>query len=591
MTGPSLTRAERREKDRKVANSFSSFLASRQPGVIPAKRGAPPEQSDGSMDGRRIRRERHSPREREFIGQHRDDEMDAPQGSNSIKRGAEFVHALKNATLDESNLSEEALESLRNPGPSSVDIDEDANHQFATQLRHPDPDIRYYSFHDASCLVERLSGVVPIAHDMCINTCIGYTGPWSKLQRCVECGEPRFKNGEARRQFKTLPLGPIAQALYALPETAEKMEYRVQETERVLTYARMNGGKIETINDIFCGTDYLKAVQDGRIGPNDIVFQVSLDGAQLYRDKESDCWMFIYIFSAVHPDFRYTKKWVFPGGIIGGPKKPKHPDSFLFPALHHIAAVNKEGLSYYNAFKKTLITKSRLYCLFGCADGPAMCCMDGTVTCSGKYACRLHCKLSGRRRHGDYPALLLPYKYNVAGCDHPDAADWYQEGLERLVTARNQTQYEELRRETGICKPSIFLGLFDILGVPKMFAVDLMHLGSLNDPDLLLSLWRGTANIYEPDSRQNWDWLVLKGKVWEAHGETVALATKHIPSSFGRPPRNIAKKINLQYKAHEYLLYLYCLAPALLRSILPRALAKHVQVCTRNATISSSEED
>jgi len=95
------------------------------------------------------------------------------------------------------------------------------------------------------------------------------------------------------------------------------------------------------------------------------------------------------------------------------------------------------------------------------------------------------------------------------------------------------------------------------------------HLINLNDPDLLLGLWQGTINSYAPDKKEDWDWVVLVGKVWEAHGRTVAKATQFIPSSFGRAPPNIAEKINSGYKASEYQLYLLGLAPTLLRHILP----------------------
>ena len=82
-----------------------------------------------------------------------------------------------------------------------------------------------------------------------------------------------------------------------------------------------------------------------------------------------------------------------------------------------------------------------------------------------------------------------------------------------------------------------------------MFPLDIMHLINLNDPDLLLGLWQDTIKVYPPDNLELWGWCVLVGKVWTAHGKTVALATLYLPSSFGRVPRNPAKKINSGYKA------------------------------------------
>ncbi|KIL54607.1 hypothetical protein M378DRAFT_92233 [Amanita muscaria Koide BX008] len=97
-----------------------------------------------------------------------------------------------------------------------------------------------------------------------------------------------------------------------------------------------------------------------------------------------------------------------------------------------------------------------------------------------------------------------------------------------------------------------------------------MHLSVLNDPDLLLGLWRGTIKKYEPDNISTWDWAVLKNvKVWKAHGHTVAAAVPFIPASFGRAPRNPAEKINSGYKAWEFQLYIYGLGPTLFRHILP----------------------
>ncbi len=97
-----------------------------------------------------------------------------------------------------------------------------------------------------------------------------------------------------------------------------------------------------------------------------------------------------------------------------------------------------------------------------------------------------------------------------------------------------------------------------------------MHLINLNDPDLLLGLWHGTVKVYPPDNVEFWDWCILVGNVWQAHGKTVALATPFIPSSFGRAPRNPVEKINSGYKAWEFQIYLIGLSPALLRHILAK---------------------
>ena len=96
-----------------------------------------------------------------------------------------------------------------------------------------------------------------------------------------------------------------------------------------------------------------------------------------------------------------------------------------------------------------------------------------------------------------------------------------------------------------------------------------MHLASLNLPNLLINLWRGTLDCDSKDDHSSWDWAKLKGRTWEEHGRQVAAATPYLPGSFDRPPRNPAQKISSGYKAWEFLLYLFGLGPGLMYKILP----------------------
>src|ERR1700733_5096367 len=96
-----------------------------------------------------------------------------------------------------------------------------------------------------------------------------------------------------------------------------------------------------------------------------------------------------------------------------------------------------------------------------------------------------------------------------------------------------------------------------------------MHLASLNLPDLLINLWRGTFDCDKKDDHSTWDWAKLQGSTWEMHGHQVAAATPYLPGSFNRPPRNPAEKISSGYKAWKFLLYLFGLGPGLMYKILP----------------------
>jgi len=96
-----------------------------------------------------------------------------------------------------------------------------------------------------------------------------------------------------------------------------------------------------------------------------------------------------------------------------------------------------------------------------------------------------------------------------------------------------------------------------------------MHLATLNILDLMISLWRRTIDCTKPDDRSTWTWAVLQRRdVWQEHGSAVTGALHYLPSSFDRPPCNIAEKLTSGYKAWEFLLYLYGLGPRLLYNIL-----------------------
>ncbi|TEB34005.1 hypothetical protein FA13DRAFT_1789781 [Coprinellus micaceus] len=95
------------------------------------------------------------------------------------------------------------------------------------------------SSYDQVCKrIQELSGVIQIKHDMCIKSCMAYTGPLSQLDSCLKCQEARYRtlNGKKlpRQQFCTIPIGPQLQALARSPETARLFEYRVRRTKEVI---------------------------------------------------------------------------------------------------------------------------------------------------------------------------------------------------------------------------------------------------------------------------------------------------------------------------------------------------------------------
>ena len=162
------------------------------------------------------------------------------------------------------------------------------------------------------------------------------------------------------------------------------------------------------------------------------------------------------------PEVRYQKRYVLPGAIIPGPNKPKNIDSFLFPGLHHLSALQKEGLRIWDSVLDEVFT-SQIHLTFATADAPAMPYLNGLVGHHGRLGCRLFCGTIGRHRFGKnhyYPALLKPtpqyageQPYCVVGCDHDDveitsistenSVSNYNAGLSLISQSRGESQYRK----------------------------------------------------------------------------------------------------------------------------------------------------
>ncbi|KAF9219828.1 hypothetical protein BS17DRAFT_797917 [Gyrodon lividus] len=103
------------------------------------------------------------------------------------------------------------------------------------------------------------------------------------------------------------------------------------------------------------------------------------------------------------PDKCYKKINVIPGGFIPGPNKPKNVDSFLFPSLHHVSALQREGLLIWDASchddpAHETVFHSDIYLVYKTTDGPGLVYWDGMVGHCGKNGCRMYCGVQGRRK-------------------------------------------------------------------------------------------------------------------------------------------------------------------------------------------------
>ena len=363
---------------------------------------------------------------------------------------------------------------------------------------------------------------------MCTKSCVAFMEPFKDMDTCPMCNGSRYDEDKLAQsdgqikipkwQFDTYPIGPQLQALKCSPQTALALRYLFDRTRNILEGMEASNEVIEEYDDICQGEDILCSFHNGNIGEHDFVLMLSVDGAQLYQSKQSDCWIYIWVILNLSSDTRYQKKYVLPGGIFPSPEKPKNLDSFLFPDLHHLSALQKEGLRVWDRSLNRAVTSWPFF-TFGTADAVAMASLSGFVGHHGGFGCRLFCGVKGRHKPEGphyYPAALQPdpSRYNVPGSSYididihnlkPANMAEYQTALVRVRNSPNPTQYKQRRLETGIVKPSLFSGIPHALGIIKCFPIDIMHVFSLNISEHLLNLWRGKVSCEQSDSRNSWD--------------------------------------------------------------------------------------
>ena len=312
--------------------------------------------------------------------------------------------------------------------------------------------------------------------DMCENSCVAFTGPFSKLCLCPLCSSDHYETvtqGTKRvsvphKQALTIPVGLQIQAQYWSPKSVWNMGHWARVMEPLLARLRA-GGSIETYDDVYTSSILIDAAVHGDLTPDDTVLMLSIDGAQLYESKQSDCWIYIWVLLDLAPDLCYKKKYVLPGGFIPGLNKPNNLDLFVYTGLHHLSALQNNGLRIWDCRMQCVFTLWPFFFL-GTADGPGLAVLHGQVG-HGMYGCREYCGLKGCNKPGGphyYPALLKPLSYDNNSCNHDDVDVYklptaspvmYFRNLHQLLLCTNDAQFREMHKLTGLCKASIFVGL------------------------------------------------------------------------------------------------------------------------------------
>ena len=194
-----------------------------------------------------------------------------------------FVDTLRMASLENSGMQPEDIDNLRDPGPV-LDLEDPSsllrclrhfiNNTSASRAHYDatrqiellnNPGDTFLSYDQVKRRLRWLSGVVPLERDMCIKSCLAYTGPYSELDICPRCSTSRYFPGtmNPRRRFTTIPIGPVIQAFYGSRDVAEHMHYLERRLAMNVEYAQCNGGQLSKYDDTACGKELLDAWNAG----------------------------------------------------------------------------------------------------------------------------------------------------------------------------------------------------------------------------------------------------------------------------------------------------------------------------------------
>ncbi len=153
--------------------------------------------------------------------EHVDSDNDTPNNDlamsslEDLQKSLYFISLITRASLGDAycGMEEDDIESLRDPIADPSCADEEVNPDFHLSLdvylacinasqdtytrtldaiRCQYPESQMLSYYQVLCWIWDLSGVVPIAHDMCVKSCIAYTGVFSQLVSCKFCNEPHY---------------------------------------------------------------------------------------------------------------------------------------------------------------------------------------------------------------------------------------------------------------------------------------------------------------------------------------------------------------------------------------------------------------
>ena len=167
----------------------------------------------------------------------------------------DMIDSIRAACLED-DLDKEMLARLWNPPqePETLDTDtlfsmalfndliggsQQMYHDVWATIKHF-TDCELHSYYVVKMKQEKMTRVIQLQTDMCVNSCIAFMGPLKGLDKCPTCNEDHYWENrktwklQPPKQFYTIPLGPQLQAMWYSLEGTDCIRYRNRKTDEII---------------------------------------------------------------------------------------------------------------------------------------------------------------------------------------------------------------------------------------------------------------------------------------------------------------------------------------------------------------------
>ncbi|CAG8482740.1 24125_t:CDS:2, partial [Gigaspora margarita] len=348
--------------------------------------------------------------------------------------------------------------------------------------------------------------------DMCINSCIAFTGEYSEAIQCPICLSERFQKTNVA--YKVAAYYPLTSRF--------KFQYANSKQSKTLRYRSNYISSSDKISDIFDGQLYKSLLSKEIIkDERDIILTGSLDGYQIFRQQRDNNWVVMFINNNIPLEDRVKQENLLISAIIPGPKSPKDFNSFIFPIISELKILEENFIL-------------RVFAPIWCGDIPAISKLINVTGHNGYMGCRF-CDIKGVSdsdsgiNHVYYP-LKHPTKkseksYNTKNLPLRN----HESYLEKVLTWKMASDKKKAQRET-----------------------DIMHLVFEGAAMHMYKHWSGTFYSNKSLNNSEINPQTLSKAIWRNIGNIMEENKKAMPSEFGRPPLDIAKYSNA-YKAEDWI--------------------------------------